>query len=161
MANILIIDDEESVCRIFSRMQRSMGHEPDYAYSLTDGLHKAREKTQDLVLLDIFLPDGNGLEAVPEFLSASGDPEVIIITGQGDKEAAEMAARSGAWASNENPSSGFCPFVKSLTEDPNEKYHTDQGRGHYSRGSAVRSWGGDRGHFSEKLTDLQNLGQFP
>ncbi|MCF8109820.1 MAG: sigma-54 dependent transcriptional regulator [Desulfohalobiaceae bacterium] len=103
MANILIIDDEASVCRIFSRMLRSIGHEPDCALSLTDGMRKMEEKAQDLVLLDIYLPDGNGLDAVPEILQAPGEPEVIIITGKGNPEGAEMATRSGAWAYVEKP----------------------------------------------------------
>ncbi|MFP4039582.1 MAG: sigma-54-dependent transcriptional regulator [Desulfosudaceae bacterium] len=110
MAEILIIDDDESICRLFSRAISRMDHHPDYALDLENGLKKIRRGTCDLVLLDVGLPDGNGLEAVPGILKAPGEPEVIIITGQGDADGAEMATRSGAWAYVEKP-----PVMDQLT----------------------------------------------
>ena len=103
MAEILIIDDDESVCRLFSRAIIRMGHRPDQALTLEDGLEKIRNGRFDLVLLDVRLPDGNGLEAVPDILKSPEEPEVVIITGQGDPDGAEMATRSGAWAYVEKP----------------------------------------------------------
>ncbi|MCF8079716.1 MAG: sigma-54 dependent transcriptional regulator [Desulfobacterales bacterium] len=103
MADILIIDDEESVCRIFSRAVSQMGHRAEKTMSLGDGLQRLKEKAFDLVLLDVRLPDGNGLEAVDEIIASAGNPEVIIITGQGDPDGAELATRSGAWAYVEKP----------------------------------------------------------
>ena len=105
MANILIIDDEESVCRIFSRAVAQMGHRTEQAVSLNAGLLKLKEKPFDLVLLDVRLPDGNGIEAMEEIIGSAGNPEVIIITGQGDPDGAELATRSGAWAYVEKPPS--------------------------------------------------------
>ncbi|MFZ5565188.1 MAG: sigma-54-dependent transcriptional regulator [Thermodesulfobacteriota bacterium] len=103
MADILIIDDDESICRLFSRAVSRMEHRPDFALTLEDGMEKIRAGSFDLVLLDVRLPDGNGLEAVPAILKSPGEPEVIIITGQGDADGAEMATRSGAWAYVEKP----------------------------------------------------------
>ena len=51
----------------------------------------------DLVFLDIRLPDGNGLDAVHHIRQSPSTPEVIIITGVGSPERAEMAIKSGAW----------------------------------------------------------------
>jgi two-component system NtrC family response regulator len=51
----------------------------------------------DLVLLDVNLPDGSGIEILPELLRGPSEPEVIMVTGQGDPDAAETAMRSGAW----------------------------------------------------------------
>ncbi len=103
VAEILIIDDDESICRVFSRAVSRMEHQAAYAVTLGDGFKKIREGIFDLVLLDVRLPDGNGLEAVPNILKGHGEPEVIIITGQGDADGAEMATRSGAWAYVEKP----------------------------------------------------------
>ncbi len=103
MADILIIDDEESVCRIFSRAVGQMGHRAEKAMSLGDGLQRLKEKAFDLVLLDVRLPDGNGIEAMDDIIGSAGNPEVIIITGQGDPDGAELATRSGAWAYVEKP----------------------------------------------------------
>lgn len=110
MADILIIDDDEGVCRLFSRAISRMEHRPDHALTLGEGMEKIRSGLFDLVLLDVRLPDGNGLAAVPAILKAPGEPEVIIITGQGDADGAEMATRSGAWAYVEKP-----PVMDQLT----------------------------------------------
>lgn len=103
MAEILIIDDDESVCRLFSRAIARMEHHAEQAMTLVDGMEKIRSGRFDLVLLDVRLPDGNGLQEVPAILKGPGEPEVIIITGQGDADGAEMATRSGAWAYVEKP----------------------------------------------------------
>ncbi|MEW6080053.1 MAG: sigma-54 dependent transcriptional regulator [Thermodesulfobacteriota bacterium] len=103
MAEILIIDDDESICRLFSRAILRMDHLSDQAQTLAEGMEKIRNGRFDLVLLDVRLPDGNGLEAVPGILRTPGEPEVMIITGQGDPDGAEMATRSGAWAYVEKP----------------------------------------------------------
>lgn len=103
MAKILTIDDDAGICRLFSRTISRMGHEADEALTLEEGAKKIESGMFDLVLLDVHLPDGNGLEAVPSILRSRGEPEVIIITGGGDAEGAEMATRSGAWAYVEKP----------------------------------------------------------
>ena len=51
----------------------------------------------DVVLLDVWLPDGNGLEHQAEFAHLPGSPDVVVITGNGDGDNAEAALRSGAW----------------------------------------------------------------
>src|SRR6056297_797285 len=110
MADILIVDDDESICRIFARAASRMEHHPEYALTLGEGLRKIENQDFDLVLLDVRLPDGNGLEAVPTIRKSGKEPEVIIITGQGDADGAEMATRSGAWAYVEKP-----PVMDQLT----------------------------------------------
>lgn len=103
MANILIIDDDKSVCRMLSRFIQRMGHESRYALTLADGLEEILEYPADVVLLDVRLPDGNGLEAIPRMITAPSSPEIIIITGEGDPDGAELAIRSGAWTYLEKP----------------------------------------------------------
>jgi two-component system NtrC family response regulator len=97
VANILIIDDDESMCYALSRMVSRLGHEPVCASSIFEGFEMARSSNIDVVFLDVRMPDGNGLEALPTIQSAPSSPEVIIITGYGDPDGAEMAIKSGAW----------------------------------------------------------------
>jgi two-component system NtrC family response regulator len=59
-------------------------------------LERAREGV-DIVLLDVLLPDGNGIEYIKNFSELPCRPEMLIITGHGDGNAAETALRSGVW----------------------------------------------------------------
>ena len=103
MAKILIIDDEKMLCNTLSRYIRRMGYEPTYALTLEDGLKEVSSGTYDVVFLDVHLPDGNGLDALPVIRKAASLPEIIIITGEGDPDGAELAIKSGAWAYIEKP----------------------------------------------------------
>ena len=97
MAAILIIDDDPNICNILVRLVQSFGHQTVVAHTLADGLASAREAGMDLVLLDLELPDGNGLDILPDLLRSASAPEVIIITGAGDDRGAELAFKYGAW----------------------------------------------------------------
>ena len=103
MARILIIDDDIKICETLSMVMEKLGHVPIYAQSLRQGREKCSQEKFDVIFLDVRLPDGSGLEALPDFQNALGLPEVIIITGEGDPDGAEMAIRSGAWDYIEKP----------------------------------------------------------
>ncbi len=97
MSRILIIDDDKRVCDILAAFVCSMGHEADQVFSLTHGLEKLANHAFDLVILDVMLPDGNGLEAIPRIRHSPSSPEIIIITGEGTPEGAQLAMESGSW----------------------------------------------------------------
>jgi len=103
MAQILIIDDDQMLCNTLSRYIRHMNHEPFNELTLGDGLEQLSSKTFDVVFLDVHLPDESGLHAIPRIRNTSSSPEVIIITGEGDPDGAELAIESGAWAYIEKP----------------------------------------------------------
>ncbi|RJP47091.1 MAG: sigma-54-dependent Fis family transcriptional regulator [Desulfobacteraceae bacterium] len=97
MAAILIIDDEASIGNLLSRFIKKEGHDVVYAATLAQGLDHVETGVFDVVFLDVHLPDGNGLESLPLITAAPSSPEVIIITGEGDPDGAELAIKSGAW----------------------------------------------------------------
>jgi two-component system NtrC family response regulator len=97
MANILIIDDDKAICKMLSLIVQRMGHEPSYAITLGDGVKQIQPGSFDVVFLDVNLPDGNGLDALPRIRKTASSPEVIIITGLGDPDGAELAIKNGAW----------------------------------------------------------------
>jgi two-component system NtrC family response regulator len=97
MAHILIIDDDESTRYSLSRMVRRLGHTYTTASTLRDGIEKASSEDVDVVFLDVRMPDGNGLDVLPAIRHSPSSPEVIIITGYGDPDGAELALKSGAW----------------------------------------------------------------
>ena len=98
MSDVLLIDDDPALCRLLAKLIRRLGpHEVRTAHTLAEGLRLAREWSADLVFLDVQMPDGRGLDAVPMLREAPSAPEVVVITGHGDRADAEMAIRRGAW----------------------------------------------------------------
>ncbi len=97
MAHILIIDDDVQLCKALAMVISSMGHKVQSANFLVQGLDLARQGVFDVVILDIGLPDGNGLEALPRIRGSKNKPEVIILSASSDPDGAELAIRSGAW----------------------------------------------------------------
>ena len=117
MAKVLIVDDDKGMCYTLSSMVRQKGHNVICAYTLQQGLEQASMEEFDVVFLDVQLPDGNGLEQLPNIMETPSNPEVIIITAQGDPNGAELAIRSGAWDYIEKPSSikeMTLPFIRAL-----------------------------------------------
>jgi len=105
MARVLIIDDERDVCEILSRAVESAGHTPVATLTLNQGLSKAESDTVEAVFLDVSLPDGNGIACLSSFLEVHSSPEVIIITGKGDPDGAELALTRGAFDFLQKPAS--------------------------------------------------------
>jgi len=105
VAEILIVDDDEQMCQIMSDIMKRLGHQPSYALTLKEGLRKALCGSYDVIFLDVRMPDGNGLEVLPQIREAPSSPEVVIITGYGSGKAAELAMRNEAWDYIEKPAS--------------------------------------------------------
>ncbi|MCE5334431.1 MAG: sigma-54 dependent transcriptional regulator [Desulfobacteraceae bacterium] len=117
MASILIIEDESGICRLLTQILRKAGHESSYCLTLADGLREVFAKPYEIVLLDVQLPDGNGLDAIGKIKGASSTPEVIILTGSGSPDGAESAIRWGAWDYIEKPASPkkiLLPVIRAL-----------------------------------------------
>lgn len=97
MANLLIIDDDMEICRFLSGLVETMGHEVSFATTLEEGLKLGLGNPNDLILLDLDFPEGNGLKILPDLINAPSSPEVIIVTGTGSVGGAEIAFKFGAW----------------------------------------------------------------
>jgi two-component system NtrC family response regulator len=97
MAEILIVDDDELLCGAIEKKITRLGHITESVHTLRDAYAKAHAGDYDIIFLDVRMPDGNGLELLPRLKAVSSSPEVIIITGAGDPDGAELAIRSGAW----------------------------------------------------------------
>jgi two-component system NtrC family response regulator len=105
MAKVLIIDDERLICDWIAKVVARLGHHPISVHLLRDGLRKVQSEPFDIVFLDVWMPDGSGLDAMPKIKTARSAPEIIVITGLGDPDEAERAIQSGAWDYLEKPAS--------------------------------------------------------
>ncbi len=97
MSYILIIDDDPEVCNTMESLVTRMEYSCLTANSLTEGLEKLAGNDVDVVFLDVRLPDGDGLNALSQIKDAPSRPEVIILTGKGDPDGAELAIQGGVW----------------------------------------------------------------
>ncbi|WP_300162990.1 sigma-54 dependent transcriptional regulator [Solidesulfovibrio sp.] len=97
MARILVIDDDGFFREFLSRLLAAEGHAVAGAADLAEAARRAGEADFDLIFLDVRLPDGSGLDLLPRLKALPGEPEVVIVTGAGDPDGAELAILSGAW----------------------------------------------------------------
>jgi two-component system NtrC family response regulator len=97
MIRILVIDDDIEACETMISLVTRLSYNADKAHNLRDGLGLAKSGNYDVVFLDVYLPDGNGLDILPALMAINEPPEVIILTGKGNPDGAELAIQGGVW----------------------------------------------------------------
>ncbi len=93
---ILIIEDEMTMNRMLSEVLKEFGYQNDVAESLADGRYYLDIRNYDLVLLDWMLPDGDGIDLIPEIKEKRPKTAVIVVSARDDKESEIAALRAGA-----------------------------------------------------------------
>lgn len=97
MKNILIIDDEEKLRGLLARIIKSEGYEVFEASDLKSGFKKMEIKDIDVVLCDVKLPDGNGVDFVQKIKLVFPLTEVILLTAYGKISDGVQAMKNGAF----------------------------------------------------------------
>lgn len=97
MNTILIIDDEPIIRKLLARMMELEGYEVFQAADRASGLKLLTAKTPQLVLCDVFLPDGNGVEMVKEIKELQPETEVILLTAHGNIPDGVQGIKNGAF----------------------------------------------------------------
>jgi DNA-binding response OmpR family regulator len=95
---ILVIDDEPHIRRVLSTVLDAHGFRVSSAADGARGLAAFHAGTADLVILDLMLPDANGLEILSKIRASSSRPDtpVIILTAKGQDTDREAAMAGGA-----------------------------------------------------------------
>ena len=93
-AKVLIVEDEVLFARAVMRKLQKAGYECEHVESLQDARAIAKQFAADLVLLDMRLPDGNGLEILAELIAKNA--AVIVMTAFGEISDAVHAIKQGA-----------------------------------------------------------------
>lgn len=96
-ANILIIDDELSICRGCEMILNSLGHTTTTCQTGNDGLICLQEDEYDLLLLDIRLPDYDGMNLLSLIHQEYPDLHIIMMTGFSSVEQTVKAMKKGAF----------------------------------------------------------------
>ncbi len=97
MDKILIIDDETQLRGLLARIISMEGYDVVQADSCASGLKQVERSSPDVVLCDVKLPDGNGVEMVGKIKALSPDTEVILLTAYGNIPDGVQAIKSGAF----------------------------------------------------------------
>ena len=104
MANILVVDDELGIRDLLSEILNDEGHSVDLAENATQARAARASASYDLVLLDIWMPDTDGISLLKEW-AASGllTLPVIMMSGHATIDTAVDATRIGAFSFLEKP----------------------------------------------------------
>jgi two-component system nitrogen regulation response regulator GlnG len=97
MPNLLLVDDESSVRYTFHRLFSSNEVDVITAATVAEGIALFRERRPDVVVLDLQLPDGSGLQVFDEVRKLNKKTPVIFITAHGTAETAIEAMKNGAF----------------------------------------------------------------
>ena len=92
---ILLVEDEESITTPLAEALERDGFRAEVAHTVADGLAKGKTARPDLVLLDIGLPDGSGLDVCRE-LRASSNVPIIILSARGEEADRVVGLELGA-----------------------------------------------------------------
>lgn len=105
MTHVLIVDDEAEIRASLESILREEGYVVTTTGTATEALELLRDVEYAIVLLDIWLPDGDGLNVLSEIrsMNLSNAPEVVMISGHGTIESAVRATKLGAYDFLEKP----------------------------------------------------------
>jgi two-component system, chemotaxis family, chemotaxis protein CheY len=85
MLSVLIVDDQVQIRQLIRDTLEGAGYHVEEAGDGKAGLERYREKSVDLVLMDILMPDQDGLEAIMAFRREFPDSRIIAMTGGTDE----------------------------------------------------------------------------
>lgn len=97
MVQILVIDDEEPIRKLLARIIELEGYKVSTASSCSDALQQLRKQQYDVILCDVFLPDGNGIDFIFDIKKYSNDSAIILLTAHGNIQDGVQAIKNGAF----------------------------------------------------------------
>jgi DNA-binding response OmpR family regulator len=101
MKRVLVIDDEEGIRTLLRAVLERDGYQVTVAGGGREGVRLHRERPFDLVITDLFMDEGDGIEAILELQTAGAGPPVIAISGGSPRlglDSLAVARRLGAAA---------------------------------------------------------------
>lgn len=96
-ATILVVDDDAAIRTVVSQALRRKGYEVATAASLADLRAALAQGNPDVLVTDVVLPDGDGLDAIPGIIAAHPDLPVIVLSARNTLSTAVRATEAGAF----------------------------------------------------------------
>lgn len=95
MKKILIVDDQKGVRRLLEELFKKDGWEVQLAADGKEAVERAEEFLPDIILMDMKMPNMNGLEASRIILEKFSDLDIIMMTAYGEMDIVEEALDTG------------------------------------------------------------------
>ncbi len=93
---VLLVDDEQEFTQVLSQRMESRGVGVDTAASGDEALQKAKSAPYDAIILDLAMPEMDGIETLKHLLEVNPDLQVILLTGYATVEKGIEAVKLGA-----------------------------------------------------------------
>ena len=94
--NVLVVDDDVELCELLARALIRDGHEVRQAGSLAQTRAALGQASPDVLILDLELPDGSGLELCRELRARAADLPILMLTASGEVSARITGLDAGA-----------------------------------------------------------------
>jgi len=97
MSSILVIDDDPAAAKLLELALARAGHQVEVARDVSSGRQAARAGRHDLLILDVFMPDGSGLDLLRYLRGELGSTiPVLVVTGHRQEDFLARAEAAGA-----------------------------------------------------------------
>jgi len=93
----LIIDDEMDICILLSGYLKKRNIDAHYTLTLREGLEKLASLKPDVLFLDNNLPDGSGIDNIPEIRNTSDSTKIIVISAMSNLKEKALASSADAF----------------------------------------------------------------
>ncbi len=94
--NILVVEDDQNLSAVLSRVLAREGYEVAVSHTVREGIERLQKEAPGVVLTDIYLPDGKGIEILECARAVSKETDVIVMTANATVESAIEAMKKGA-----------------------------------------------------------------
>lgn len=141
MINILVIDDEDLIRNLLARMIELEGYKAYKACDCQSALKMMMAQHFDVVLCDVFLPDGNGVDFIIDIKKHAPNAEIILLTAHGNIPDGVQAIKNGAfdYITKGDDNRKIIPIISRAIEAVNKKKKTenDSANSQYSFDSII------------------------
>ncbi len=97
MSKILIVDDEQQIRSLLKRILELEGYNVCEASDCKSAINKLTQEKPDVILCDVFLPDGNGVDLITQMKKILPECEIILLTAHGNISDGVQAIKNGAF----------------------------------------------------------------
>lgn len=95
--SVLVVDDEVSIRKALAKALEREGHNVTAVKSILEAESVSKDSLHDLIIADLLLPDGNGLDLIAKIRATNPNTTSIVITGNGTVESAIQATKQGVF----------------------------------------------------------------